>query len=146
MRFIKMKMGDQTNHANTAPVLESLLSIGIGHHKPCCEAPPLSQYTLSYSSFFCSLLFTYGYTLRIELMLPKPSHITVRLKENSPWIFKTKVFVGLRLTIRANKHCWYFGMWFYEVPVSIHFVFKYSNRFTSDSFIGSIIIFKPMIL
>lgn len=65
MRFIKIKMGDQTNHANTAPVLESLLSIGIAHHKPCCQAPPLSQYTLSYSSFCCSLLFTYGYNLRI---------------------------------------------------------------------------------
>lgn len=75
MRFIKIKMGDQTNHANTAPVLESLLSIGIAHHKPCCQAPPLSQYTLSYSSFCCSLLFTYGYTLRIENMLLKPSHI-----------------------------------------------------------------------
>lgn len=82
MRFIKIKMGDQTNHANTAPVLESLLSIGIAHHKPCCQAPPLSQYTFSYSSFCCSLLFTYGYTLRIEKFL-KPSHIIVRRKEHS---------------------------------------------------------------
>lgn len=83
MRFVKIKMGDQTNHANTAPVLESLLSIGIAHHKPCCQAPPLSQYTLSYSSFCCSFIFADGYTQRIENMLLKPHHIIVRLQENS---------------------------------------------------------------
>lgn len=78
MQFIKMKMGDQTNHANTAPVLESLLSIGIAHHKPCCQAPPLSQYTLS-----CSFTFADGYSQRIENMLLKPTHIIVRLQEHS---------------------------------------------------------------